>query len=419
MKKSLLLLLALAAASSAAQNLRLTPYESLGALYADLGRVFNYNRYEQARFELGLTYITPSESWSGFYLPVPPRRFAGQWTLHAYAAYGTRDRELKGGATAQFRYNGRRRLTLRAEVMRDLELAGNRKLEDYQMLATAYNTAYVASRYLCVRGAVGQVSAAAGPRLTLAARLRQTWEDRRFDSVQRLFPAIDPDEQTPLRPFTELGLRADWKKRSAAIVTLGRAGATPFGDGQPCLYLRTLAQYDGAPWRRGPRLFGQAGFASARAPYSRLFDLSGSGRAPYFFRNTFLTVPVNRFMANAYAYLFAHYTPPRPLWNLQWTRPYPFAQAGVMWGVVARGRRVWEGMPVAAPDRGLLEAAAGFEGLLRWGVMVLGAAVAYQYAPPQAAYRNTDPRLNFAVMAVATLAFDEKNKNIPPPDNTN
>ena len=86
LRRFLPILLTLAAALPAgAQNVRLTPYRAPTVPYADVGRLFNYNLYEHARFEAGLSWVLPNESAEN------PKVFLGQWTLGGYVAYGVYD----------------------------------------------------------------------------------------------------------------------------------------------------------------------------------------------------------------------------------------------------------------------------------------------------------------------------------------
>lgn len=377
-----------------AQSWRLTPYRAPAALYLNFGRLYDYNIYEHNRFELGLTWVNPSEN-----AHQTPRIFLGQWRLYGSVAYGTMDRELKYCGNIQLRLPGRHDARLHLSAFNELEAAASHSLESYQMTAIDRNSHYLWSRYMGVRGAEAGGRMALRTNYELALCLRQTWEDSRFDSQGLFYPALDPAEQQPVRPFTEASASLFWSKRAALVVRAGR-----MFDGHSRHYLSAFAQYD-APLPKLPALtlFAQAGYATNGTPYSRLFDISGTSGTPYFFRHTFLSVPPHTLVAHCYVLLFANYTHPRPLWQLSWSRPRPFAQLGAMYGQ-SFGPAPDFDAPLAAPDRGLAEASVGIDRLLHWGMIDLGAAAACQLAPADAPYcAAPESRLSFAAMATLSL----------------
>ena len=399
-----------------AQSVRLTPYRAPSALYVDLDRLYNYNRYEHSRFELGLIWVTPSETAER------SKVFIGQWSLNGYAAYGTYDRALKYGGAVSLRLPGRGDVKLCLWGYNDLEAAASRKLEDYHMLAPDYNTGFVASRFVGVKGFAFDVHATPSWRAKYSFGVKQSWEDYRFDDCGLLYPTRNAGEQAPARMHTELRTRMDWNAGVTFLLTAGRQTDTEGGSlaavGDIPLkefYLRALAQYDADPGDFGLHLFGQVGYASAGAPYSRLFDLSGTARSIYFFRNTFLTVRPETFTSNMFAHICLNYTAPMPLWQTSWSQPQPFLQLNAMWGRLhgqdASGHVTFDGLSLQSPYMGLFEPATGFDGLLRWGYLDFGFGIAYQFCPLSAPYLNEDPLDNFAIGIVATLVFDKQKKN--------
>ena len=408
-KPTLLALLLLPALLAGAQGVRLTRYDAPTALYWKANDLFRYNRYEQARFDLGLTWVIPNEN-ARRQEGEPLRRPLGQWQLHGDMGYGTADRELKGRLDIQLRLPGSLGTRLKLSGFKDMERAGERKLSGYDMLSVSQNTAMTSSRFSAVRGAQFEVSATPHSNLGFALALRQTWEEYRFDSVTRLYPAIDPAEQAPVRCFSELEGRLNCFRDLTLQVRTGRMAV----EGEARHYLRALAQYSHSTLPDGGclSLFAQMGYATGGTPYSRLFDLSGSGGYAYYFRNTFLTVRPNTFTANLFAHLCVNVTAPLPLWELSWSRPQLFAQVNAAWGQLLdagnTGRTVCDGMPLQAPYMGIFEPATGFYGLLHWGILDVGVAVAYQMVPLQAPYLSIDPSECFAFMAVAELIFDKK-----------
>lgn len=403
-KKLSMLLLLLPVVPAGAQSIRLTPYRAPSALYVDMDRLYNYNRYEHSRFEVGLTWVTPNEAAG------KSRMFLGQWTLRGYAAYGTFDRRLKYGGGAQLRLPGRLGTKLRIMAFDDLEAAASHKMEPYRMLSPESNPAFLASRFVGMKGL--QVEASVAPRhdWTLTASVLISREQYRFDKDGPLYQRFTPDAMPEVRSHASLSARADWGRKLSLLATAGLMKDV-YVDAGEVPYLRLLAQYDAEPGDLGLRVFGQAGYATAQAPYSRLFDMSGTARSVYFFRNTFLTVRPNTFTASMFAHLCLNYTAPMPLWETSWSRPQPFLQLNAMWGWLhgqdETGFVLQEGLPLQSPYLGLFEPSTGFDGLLRWGLLDLGFGVAYQICPPAAPYMNDDPTENFALGIVATLIFDK------------
>ncbi len=423
-KRLSILLLLLSALSVAAQSVRLTPYRNPSALYLDFDRLYNYNRYERSRIELCATWVTPSETAGR------QDMFLGQWTLKGYAAYSFGDKALKYGGQARLLLPGRYKVQLGLGAYNDLERAALRSMEGYKMLSPDYNTGFLASRYIGVKGGKMDVSfrMAYGWSLTAGALLH--WEDYRFDGQGTMvYPRQRPDAAQPVLRHEALTACAKWDGGVTLSLAAGRMVPTA-SDGPARNYLRALAQYSAEPGDWGLHVFAQTGFSTEGTPYSRMFDVSGTARSVYFFRNTFLTVRPYTFTANMFAHLCLNYTAPLPLWENSWSQPQPFLQLNAMWGRLhgqdGNGQAVLEDPGLAegdllylqAPHMGLAEVATGFDGLLRWGLFDLGFGVAYQLCPLKAPYFNENPTENFALALVATFILDKKpsNRNIISPE---
>ena len=399
-KKWLITLLLLPAMHVGAQSIRLTRYDAPNALYLDADRLYNFNMYERSRFELGLVWVSPSET------AAQQRKVFGQWTLTPYIAYGTGDRAWKYGMGTQLRLPGQHDVRLLLWGYNDVERAASRRLTDYRMLVQSLNNGIVTSRFVGVKG--GGLDLMATPRRGLDVRvgILQTWENYLFDSTGCLYPARDESQRTPTKMFTEAHARIDWQKRVTLLLRGGRMaewGTEDEAEASP--FVQALAQYDADLGNTGLHLFAQTGYASQEAPYSRMFDLSGTAYAMYFFKQSFLTVRPNRFAANVFAHVCLNYTAPMPLWELSWSSPHPFLQVNAMWGYLlgqdAEGRRLWEGLPLQAPNKGLLEPATGFDRLVHWGLLDIGFGVAYQICPMSANYIYDRIEDNIAFTIVA------------------
>lgn len=411
-RRCAIILLLLLPAALLAQNVRLTRYSAPSALYWGVDNLYNYNLYEHSRFGLGLMWVTPNETAS------VARRVLGQWTIGGYAAYGLGDREFKYGGSVQLRLPGRSDVKWLLRLYDDLEAAASRRMEGYRMLSTDYNSSYLLSRYERVRAAQLGLTLSPNRRWQLSATMHVSREVDRYLGGDLYYPYEWPSdvakqvEDSLAVRFVEARLRADGSKGYSAFLALGQERFLSTDDQH--YYLRALVQYSGPLGWEDLHLFAQAGYSSAQVHYSRMFDLSGTGGSAYYFRNTFLTVRPNTFMAHYFGYVSLRYMAPLPLWELSWSQPQPFLQLNAMWGRLHgqddQGRRRWGTMTLQAPYMGLLEPATGFDGLLRWGVLDMGFATAYQICPPDAPYLDPDPTHNFAFTFVATLIFDKKQR---------
>ena len=418
-KRWLITLLLLPTIQLGAQSIRLTRYDAPNALYLDADRLYNFNMYERSRMELGLVWVSPSET------AAQPRKASGQWTLTPYVAYGTGDHAWKYGMGAWLRLPGKHLVRLGMWAYNDLERAASRRLNSIRMLMPSMNDGIVTSRFVGVKGGELNVAFRPGYGLEMLVSMRQTWEDYRFDNYGCLYPYRDASQRAATDMFTEIYARTYWRNCVTLSLRGGRHSISENGtldidnrlthpdNSQSNYYWQALAQYDAdlggesAQWLKGLHLFGQLGFASQKAPYSRMFDLSGTAYAMYFFKQSFLTVRPNKFAANVFAHVCLNYTAPLPLWELSWSAPHPFLQINAMWGHLlgqdANGQRVWDGLTLQAPNKGLIEPATGFDRLVHWGLTDIGFAVAYQICPMSANYIYDRLEDNIAFTIVAEL----------------
>lgn len=418
-KRLAILLMMLPALSAAAQGFRLTPYKSPSALYLNVDRLYSYNRYEKSRLELGLQWVTPSETAEH------PRMFIGQWMVKGFVGYGFGDKALKYGGGVQLRLPGSNDLRFYLKGYNDLEAAASRKLESYRLFTPDYNTTFLASRYVGVKGGRFDVSIAPSRKWSMAAGVFFNREDYRFDHLGNLiYPASKTTALAPAMRHMGLSARVDWSAGLTLLLAAGRM--TPLASRNDTRnYFRALAQYNAEPGEYGLHVFAQAGYTTSGTPYSQMFDLSGTARSLYFFRNTFITVRPYTFTANMFAHLCLNYTAPMPLWETRWSQPQPFLQVNAMWGwlhgqdenglVALADPAFGQGntMLLQSPYMGLMELATGFDGLLRWGLIDFGAGVAYQLCPTKAPYLNENPTDNFALALLATFILDKTPPRVP------
>jgi len=397
LRRFLPILLTLAAALPAgAQSIRLTPYQAPSALYADIGSLFNYNLYEHARFEAGLSWVQPNESarrTAGGNNSESPKVFLGQWTLSGYVAYGVYDKAWKYGGSWSLRLPGHHDVRVGMSVKDDLEQAASRRMEDYNMVQTSMNNSYVASRFSHVQAVEGKVSWKFASQWKASVTARYSREQELF----RMSAQTLGDSPQPWVHYTEAALRLG----SNHLALLVQPGVAFTKNSQP--YLRLLAQYTYGDLRKGLHLWAQAGYATAlcqgrhsMAPESRRFDISGTSGTPYYFEHTFLTIPPNQEYTNLFAHLCAKYTAPEPLWKSSFSNPRPFLQANI---AIADYRGINPCLLNESPYGALLEPATGFDGIIRWGILDMGFAVAYRVIPLD----TLNPKNNLALAIVAQL----------------
>lgn len=399
--------------SVAGQDLRLTNYDAPMALYINPMSLYNYNRYEGSRIDIDLTAVYPNERSKDHHNP------KYQLIGDIYGAYGFADKGFKYGGALTLSHrvsaNARRFWTLGLYGAHDLEQAASRRLSEYDMLSFADNASYLSSRFVGVNGG-SLLFTTRFNKLKLATSFRLSWEDYRFDNNRLIYPYQNRDLKADVKRFEEVKVRIDrcpdFKHNDLTLQLRGGL----VHDAEQRAYFSSLLQYNADLGKTGLHLFGQAGYASAKAPYSRIFDLSGTGFSHYFFRHNFLTVAPNAFSANTFAHICINYTTPEPLWNTSWSNPRPFAQANAMIGWLsgedAGGYAVTDGLYLRAPNKGILEPAVGIDGLIRWGVLDVGFGVAYKVCPASASYRTPDPSQNFAFLLVFNFIYDRLIMNI-------
>ena len=416
MSKRLIIILPLllSALYADAQSVRLTPYKAPTALYLNVDRLFNYNLHEHARFELGTAWVLPNETAEH------PKVFLGQWTLGGYVAYGLYDRAWKWGGSWSLRLPGTHDVRLGMSIKDDLEQAGSRRLENYSMIQTSLNTSYLASWFSRVQAVEGKIGWEFSPLWNATVGMRYSREQLLFG-----------DSSTA--HYAELKLRADYSNTQAlthshthTFTILLQPGLNWAYTGV-CPYVRMLAQYAYGKPREGLHIWAQAGWlaggTSGSIPESRLFDLSGTGGAPYFFEHTFLTIPPGTLVSDLFAHACIKYTAPQPLWETDFSKPKPFMQANL---AVAQLSTPHSGLDpesqqgvhgswlhkvadrswlhkVADRSSLLLEPATGFDGIIRWGVLDMGFAVAYRLVNPKTIEQTDNPAIPIAIAVVANL----------------
>jgi hypothetical protein len=412
------------------QTMRLNSWKYLTDVSTDLNQLFNYNRYEGQRWGAGLQITAPLK-----YDIRRPREKQNALQFNLYGAYGTFDRALKGGASVALLRPMSPLRSVGIAACHDLDRAGSRQLGSYSVTATYNNSSYVANQYIGVNRISFGINRLALPaNVDVAAHVRLSREDYRFNQNGLLYPRLS-DPAMPKEDYAEGRLTVKYHKNTILQTQFGHMSSS-----EPALVTRTYArliiQYSNeitANLKRNDKLYIylQGGIATPNTPYGRLFDLSGTAGYYYFFRNSFMTVAQNSFTAHQYAMFCLHYLWGKPLWSSKLSNPQPFLQLGGMWGslsgcnyqnsLIYSLRTESATLPTSAdqigrdniisltaPSQGLLEPSFGIERLLRWGVLELGAACAYQITPSSATY-HLEQGNRWGWMIMANMILDYKN----------
>lgn len=366
------------------------------ALYLNPARVWNYNHYEHSRWGVGLT------------LELQPRQADGTRTgFDASVGYGLLDRQWKFGLTYRTAF-GRSRsgLTQYIHLGRDYRPAGSRRLSTAPLGGLSMLAGFMSYRMVDMYvatwgygwqadGTKHQVDGSFG----MGARL--------FDNQRLLYRS----QGDTLRKENQFVLR--WLMRlPAGLATQVEAGAV-LSD-RTAVVARLLVQY-----RRTVslqpfdlRIHAQTGATLPRTPYTYMFDLGGTwGTSLYV--DGLATLHPNEFTSNLFAFanlrlqtqsaLYSYYNE----WLNVGGNPRPFVQLNALWGMLwgqdADGRLAWEGLDLQAPCMGLLEPTVGIDGLLRWGAVDWGVALACRLAPTQACYRWLQSRDNLMLLITASI----------------
>ena len=349
----------------------------------DVNQLWNYNRYEGSRWGIGGEVNTPLKS--DRQKPILAQR---KLFLSAYGGWGYRDHGWKYGAKAGLRLpQGLMQRDLFVEYKHDLTLSGKIGDKDYQLFALGSTPGFFSSHYVAFdRLRVGCISGLFEQHFGLDYRYSR--EHYLFSPDTLLYPLLhEADALNPYYYTTTFHALHFFlsPQRAAWSLTLDMGHfASKMESGY---YAKLLTEWDKKLYNKADatvRLYLRGGAVTPNAPYSRLFDLSGTAFAPLFFGNTFMTVRPNTFMAHAFAQANLMYESPK-LWDKQWTHPRIVAQLNGMIGVA----RLPEGdsaYPLAAPNQGILEPLVGIDRLLTFGILDLGVAVACQLTPASADY---------------------------------
>ncbi|KWW30783.1 MAG: hypothetical protein AUK63_762 [bacterium P3] len=346
--------------SGYAQYVRLNSTANHSALYFDLKHVVNYNIYERWRWGGGLYWVSPDHT------------AGAQWQVLLYGAFGTYDRRAKYGVTVARSHRGAHQWRPYVAFSDDLAQNSAAYFDNISSIWQGENnTRFVASHFVRQQALLAGVSARWGLAQTLL-EARYMRQQALFDNDRLLYPARE--EISPVQGhFAEVRLQA-----VAGGVTAELRGSTA-SDVPSWHCLRVLLQYDRkVTLGNGGSvdIYTQTGVATSThaagtGPLHRqfeCFDIGGTYNSHFCFRNSLLTLPPDCFMADRFVRGSLRCQFPGCWWNKPASAPKPFVQT-----VAALGRHH------STEDRSVVgEAAAGVSGLLRWNMLEMGCAVAWQ-----------------------------------------
>ena len=397
---------------SHAQNVSLSHTLGRTRVSLDLDRLYNYNNYERHRWGAGVDWIIPLKYDERY-----GTLFQNYFITNSYIGYGTGDHGWKYGITAGFVFPRATVSSVSLSYFHDLLRVGDHSLDGYNLLNTVNNSSYFSSRY----SEADKITAIAQIELPGPAKLRLGYSYLRerllFNATNLLFPHIYDDDVLPYQPYNTIGIDLLWGDhiRLGFLTNVGKPdeGDILKNNIFSLTFIRLLAQYNNKITFKNDHgqmaMFAQGGYVTKRAPITQLFDLGGTGGGKYYFYNTFLTVRPNTFMSNTFAIASIRYTMGRGMWKTTLSEPHPFAQINAMWGMFAgndKRTQTYAGLLLHAPVDGLIEPCLGIDGIVRWGLLDLGVAAAYQMTFKNSYYHIDNFYDKFAVMVIAKLVID-------------
>ena len=433
MSKKLYIILLLSILASCgslnAQDLRLSHLRSRTNISLDLNKLYNYNMYEHNRWGLGLFLTTPLK-----YDEKYGTNYQNLFRTDIYAAWGSGDHAFKYGGSLQLIFPRSFIRRIYIDAFHDIEKIGNHSFVSYNILNTSDNSTYFSSRYSAVdRLLLGMEFNLLGKN-KINADFRLSHEAPLFNAQTLLYPRRFESDSTQGNHYREWHINIIKDKHWTFDFLFGNAtrnGGGPAGSEmhlENINYFRVIAQYSNIfTLKNKSKLsaFSQFGFLeNSNTPISRRFDLSGTGGSLYYFNNTLLTVRPNTFTADIFFHGCLNYSFANPLWKSRLSNPVPFIQLNALYGRLYNvdvdntglyelytGRQLSTNVSAStyvlrSPDRGLLEPALGLNSLLRWGILDIGAALAYQITPANSTYHIHNFWNNFSVMCIAKLAFE-------------
>jgi hypothetical protein len=378
------------------QRILLSSSESKNELYLDPNRFYSYNLYEKSRWGVGLGYDIK--------LGRPSRPGLTLLSLGVYGAWGYEDQRLKWGGNVGLKglsKSGKKYHTY-VDVFHDLTPPGTRNMGTFELLQFTETGNFMTRRFNDTWRVTAGVSRMKTAKLQETLELRWSRERELWSGNSLIYPASGAELRSmPHADFAEL--------RLYVAHTSGLSGELLAGTMTPWkkYFARLLLQY-GHRFFFDPLtldLFAQSGIVNDDAPYSRCFDLGGTWGSPLALERSLLTARPNEFTANVFGLVTLKLSLKNPLVDyyhnvlLVGTSPRPFVMCNAAWGTVDKSSSL------QVPDKGILEVGGGVDGLLVWGSVQWGAAVAYRLTPTSAAYHLPATEDNFVFLLTAKLGI--------------
>ena len=403
-KKTLLLAFAAMLCGSTLQAQLVPLHRSLGVpLYLDLDRVYNYNQYEKSRWGFGMRYGYVANDLD--LMPKPPS-FFDRLSVGAYFGYGYADQRFKWGADAYYWTSLKHQGKVYAAFFHDLTPEATRTMNNYNLINFNASGSFMNRLFSDTRRLTAGYSQKVSRNMQAGFEMRLSDERKLHDLAYIYYPQTDADWDAleharfaEARLFFEhnIGLRGD--------LTAGYSTGEWWVD--TGYFVRLLLQYDQV-FPIGHiinfQVYAQGGLTFNGTPFSRLFNLGGTSGSAIFFERSLLTARVDEFFANRFVLTCLRFGFSRPLFTYNstlfqvGTAPRPFVIFDAAWGEM-------EKYPNLSPDKGIAEVGAGIDGILRWGQVDWGLAVAYRLTPEDAFYHLPEPRDNVTIVFTASLSM--------------
>ncbi len=372
-------------------------------LYLDLDRVYNYNQYEKSRWGFGLRYGYVAGDID---MMPKPAGFFDRLSVGAYFGYGYADQRVKWGADAYFWTDLRRQGKVYAAYFHDLTPEATRTMNNYNLINFNASGSFMNRLFSDTRRLTAGYSTRLTGHETLGLELRLSDERKLHDLANIYYPQTDADwDALEHARFAEARLFFEHDLGLRGELTAGYTTGEWWVD--TGYFLRLLLQYDQVfPVGRmlNFQVYAQGGLTFNGTPFSRLFNLGGTSGSAILFERSLLTARVDEFFANRFVLTCLRFGFSRPLFTYKsqllqvGLAPRPFVLLDAAWGEM-------EKFPNASPDKGIAEVGAGIDGIMRWGQVDWGLAVAYRLTPEDAYYHLPESRDNVTIVLTASLAM--------------
>ena len=366
----------------------------------DINKIFNYNGYEHSRWGLGV-------EWN-----------VAKWLCPSgYFGYGVNDKEWKYGGALDFFFDRYKNYDLQLFYRRDLEMAASTKTNDYALLDIDGNTEYAVEHFYKERAAGAKLSLPLWRHVKGTASFTYSRETPMYDSTGIFFSHNLLDDLST-DDFAEIGLSLTYEKNdkirlpkyeislgtefSHPMINISYTRGVPLFDAEHS-YNRLLVSYmqNFQMQHYGTlRLFSQLGYVDSDVPYSRLFAVTGTRNVVYYFRNSFLTLNPHRFVSDRFANLCISFKFARPFWRLKYSKPKAMLQLNGIVGT-AKNTMSIDGMPLQAPEKGILEPCVAINDIITYSSITLGAGYAYRIS----AYNSIYEKENMAVFMTIGINY--------------